>query len=446
MANKKIKTRDIDRLRRQAEKVAGQKEQLALDRPDLLSPAELKKILHELKVHQIELEMQNEDLRQAQNDLEKSRERYFSLYDLAPVGYATLSQKGLLIEANLTTARLLGVERSSLIKQPISRFILKDDQDIYYLHRQTLFESGQSQICELRMLKKDETIFWARLEAVVTDEEEGAPVCRVIISDITEHKLAESKTIEIEALKAVNLAKSNLLANVSHELRTPLASIKGFIETLIEPDITWSRSQEMEFLRSANYEVDRLTLLIKDLLDMSRIDSGKLVIDSRTCQVQEILDSAAGVLMITTLKNRLHISLPLDMPAVQADKTRIIQVLTNLVENAVKFSPAGSDIEIEAVKTGDWVIISVADHGIGMSPEVISNLFNRFYQAEQLVVGKTRGTGLGLSICKGIIEAHGGKIWAESQIGQGSRFTFSLPANRRSAAQAARSKPAAGSD
>ena len=249
----------------------------------------------------------------------------------------------------------------------------------------------------------------------------------VLLIDITERKQAEAKMVEMEALKRTNQAKSELLANVSHELRTPLTSIKGNIETLLETDVEWSKEQQLDLLQSANQQADRLTLLIRDLLDMSRIDSGKLTLDKRSYQVNEILDSISGVLSVITEKHQLKIANLPDLPLLQADKVRIGQVITNLTENATKFSPEGSQIEIEAALKAGNVIISVADSGIGMPPEVVENLFNRFYQAKAVVEGKIRGTGLGLSICKGIIEAHGGKIWAESQPGKSSKFSFSIP-------------------
>ena len=247
------------------------------------------------------------------------------------------------------------------------------------------------------------------------------------IRDITERKQAEAKIIELEALKLANQAKSELLANVSHELRTPLASIKGNIETLIEPDVKWSKAQMMGFLHAANIEADRLTLLIRDLLDMSRIDAGKLKLDKGSYRINEILESASSVLSVITAKHKLKIAPLPDLPAVQVDKVRIVQVITNLVENATKFSPEGSQIEIKTVFKDNQVIISVEDRGVGMPPEVVGNLFNRFYQAAQVVNGKTRGTGLGLTICKGIVEGHGGEIRVESQEGKGSKFSFSLP-------------------
>jgi PAS domain S-box-containing protein len=156
-----------------------------------LSPGETRQAFHELRVHQIELEMQNEELRRAQVDLEAMRARYFDLYDLAPVSYFTLSEKGLILEANLTAAELLGMARTVLVKHPFTRFILPDDQDIYNKHRKRLFETRAPQGCELRLLKKDGARLWARLEATVAQNAGEAPVCRLMASDITGLKRAE---------------------------------------------------------------------------------------------------------------------------------------------------------------------------------------------------------------------------------------------------------------
>jgi PAS domain S-box-containing protein len=248
--------------------------------------------------------------------------------------------------------------------------------------------------------------------------------------DISERKEAEARTTEMEALKRANQAKSELLANVSHELRTPLASVKGYIETLIEPDVKWSKKQQLEFLQLANKEADRLTFLIRDLLDMSRLDSGMLTLDKRFYPVREILDSASGVLASITANHKLKIVSLADLPPVQVDKIRIAQVISNLVDNAAKFSEQGSQIVISTGLKDGEIIFSVEDSGIGMPPEVVEKLFDRFYQSYRVVSGKTRGTGLGLSICKGIVEAHGGKIWVESQPGKGSKISFSIPVGK----------------
>ncbi len=178
-------------LARELRKAAEEKARsLEMQELEALSPEETRQMLHELRVHQIELEMQNEELRRAQEELNISRARYFDLYDLVPVGYCTLSEKGLILEANRAAATLLGVSCGALVKQLISRFILQEDQEIYYLHRRQLFQTGKPQSFELRMVKNDETAFWAYLEMTAALDADGAPVCRAVLNDITERKQA----------------------------------------------------------------------------------------------------------------------------------------------------------------------------------------------------------------------------------------------------------------
>ncbi|MCX5848733.1 MAG: PAS domain S-box protein [Deltaproteobacteria bacterium] len=180
-------------LRRAAEEIILKKEALSLKKPKAVSPEKTQKILHELRVHQIELEMQNEEMRRTQVQLDATRARYFDLYDLAPVGYCTISEKGLIIEVNLTAATLLSVTREKLVKQLLTRFILKEDQDIYYLHRKKLFDTGKPQSCDLRMVKNDGTVFWAHLTTTIAEDEGGAKVCCLVMSDITERKRREEE-------------------------------------------------------------------------------------------------------------------------------------------------------------------------------------------------------------------------------------------------------------
>ncbi len=155
------------------------------------SNAEPQKLLQELQIHQIELEMQNEELRRTQEELEASRERYFDLFELAPVGYCTISEKGLILEANLTAATLLGVARGALIRQPLSLFIAAEDQAIYDRCSNELFEKGAPQNCELRMVKKVGTKLWVHLTVITAQDDHGATVCRAVMSDITTQKILE---------------------------------------------------------------------------------------------------------------------------------------------------------------------------------------------------------------------------------------------------------------
>lgn len=185
-------------LRRRAEAMVRNQETLSPAALQSLSPEAMRQALHELQVYQIELELQNEELRRAQLALDAERARYFDLYDLAPVGYCTLSEQGLILETNLTAANLLGVARSELVKRPINRFIIKADQDIYYLCRTRLLESGQAQSCELRMVRKNGTQFWAHLAATAAAGADGTPAVRLVLADVTDHTLLELAKQESE--------------------------------------------------------------------------------------------------------------------------------------------------------------------------------------------------------------------------------------------------------
>lgn len=205
----------------------------------------MREMLHELAVHQIELELQNEELRAAQADLDVLRARYFDLYDMAPVGYCTLSEQGMVLEANLTAATLLGVDRGALVKQPVSRFIFKEDQDIYYKHRQRLFKTGDPQQCELRMVKPDGSTFWVYLQAVASQDEEGAPSCRIALSDISGRKRAEKE----------------LRANEEKFFRLFESMMDGFVSVSMDGAFLECNEVYLSMLGYSRAELARLTYL-----------------------------------------------------------------------------------------------------------------------------------------------------------------------------------------
>ncbi len=186
--------------RGRAEGMVREMEAPSVEELGTMQPEELQRVLHELQVHQIELEMQNEELRRTHAELDAGRARYFDLYNLAPIGYCTLGEDGLIVQVNLNAASMLGLSRSELVGQRISRFILRDDQDIYYLLRQQQLKSTEPQACELRMVRADGAVFWASLAATAAQDESGVRVWRVVLGDISEHKLTQ------EALRIAAIA------------------------------------------------------------------------------------------------------------------------------------------------------------------------------------------------------------------------------------------------
>ena len=249
MISKDHRRGDATELRKLAEEKAREKTTRSPEKLEAMSSEETLRTLHELRVHQIELEMQNEELRTAQVELDAARARYFDLYDLAPVGYCTLSETGLILEANLTAATLLSVARGALGKQPITRFILREDQDIYYLHRKYLFETGEPQVCELRMVKKDGAPFWARLEATVAQGANGAPVGRVVLSDITERKRAEEVLRKFKAIfDTANFGAAIAdLNGVLTYVNDCFAAVHGYeAKELAGQPLKWSHNEEQQ--------------------------------------------------------------------------------------------------------------------------------------------------------------------------------------------------------
>ena len=232
---------------------------------------------------------------------------------------------------------------------------------------------------------------------------------------------------DITREKELDEMKSQLLATVSHELRTPLASIKGFTTTLLRDDVEWDDLSRREFLSIIDEESDHLTELIGNLLDMSRIEAGTLRVEREPTDLRPIIQETAAEFRMMSGAHEITVKLPPSLPLVLADARRARQVLRNMVENAVKYSPDGGPIMVKAQVKPSEVQISVSDKGIGIEEHQLEHIFDRFYQVDSASTRRVGGSGLGLSICKAIVDAHRGRIWVESQPGSGSTFHFTLP-------------------
>jgi PAS domain S-box-containing protein len=228
---------------------------------------------------------------------------------------------------------------------------------------------------------------------------------------------------------AVDRMKSELISTVSHQLRTPMTSIKGYTDLLYLETAGEINKAQRRFLSIIKSNADRLALLANDLLDISRIETGRIRLNPELIHMSAIIGEIAASLrgQIEGTDLSLKLDIPEGLPPIYGDRDRVTQILTNLIDNARHYTPAGGQITISAQVRGDFLQVSVADTGIGIAPEDQEKIFDRFYRADHPLVQEVAGTGLGLSIVKSFVEMHGGKIWVESEPGRGSTFSFTLP-------------------
>jgi two-component system sensor histidine kinase KdpD len=224
-----------------------------------------------------------------------------------------------------------------------------------------------------------------------------------------------------------NEIKTKFLAMISHELRTPLTSIKGFTTTLLAEDVTWDAEEQRDFIQTIQQETNRLQELIDHLLDLSRLEAGMLPIHMEVHSLQEILEDALPQLQILTSAQTFTIHVPEILPPVFVDAKRIAQVLVNLVRNAATYSPQGTEITITAYLRKGFVQMNVNDQGSGIPPSEHKKVFKAFQRGVSVENSSMNGAGLGLAICKGLVEAHGGRIWIKKKTSPGATISFTLP-------------------
>ena len=282
-----------------------------------------------------------------------------------------------------------------------------------------------------RALKSGETV---RAEEIIIQLPDGQSVTTVISA--TPIFSREGAVVSVVAtvqdmtpLEDLQRLRAEFLGMVSHELRTPLTTIKGSAASALNSTRPFNPTEAHQLFRIIDEQADHMRSLINDLLDVTRIEAGTLSITPETSAVAALVEQARTAFLGGGAKNSIEIDLPADLPPVAADGQRVVQVLTNLLSNASKYSPASSTIRVTALQEGSHVAVTVADEGRGVSAEDLSKLFRKFSRISG-TDGKPEvgGEGLGLSVCKGIVEAHGGRIWAESDgPGLGTRLTFTIP-------------------
>jgi two-component system, OmpR family, sensor histidine kinase KdpD len=278
---------------------------------------------------------------------------------------------------------------------------------------------GERSVGALRLVgRRDFSDHETRLLATVADQ----------LAAALERERLREEAAQAEILRRTDELRQALLSSVSHDLRTPLASIKASAGSLLEPDVTWSEDDRRSFLQTIDRESDRLNRLVGNLLDMSRIEGGALRPQADWYDLGELAREVIARLRTPLRGREVRLEMPAEEPPpIEIDYLMIDQVLTNLIENAAKYTPAGRPIEVRIEAAPGRLITRVVDHGPGIPPSERNRVFDKFYRVNPR--GQASGSGLGLAVSKGLVEAHHGRIWIEDTPGGGATFCFELPAS-----------------
>ncbi|MFA5336094.1 MAG: ATP-binding protein [Candidatus Omnitrophota bacterium] len=326
-------------------------------------------------------------------------------------GVIVTDEKGSVVVANPSARRMFFIDASPEGKMTLE--VIRNSS-VHQIVDSILGRRQKIAVKEIQLNKPDERSVMVSAAAVMKEGELSGAL--LVFHDITE-------------LRRLEKVRQDFVANVSHELRTPLSSIKGYSETLMDGGVRDPKEQK-EFLEIIYRESDRLAKLIDDILDLSRTESGKMAMVFMPLDVSPVVKRVCAILEKQAAMKSIRIALdiPAGTPRILADESRLSQVILNLLDNAVKYTPEGGDVRISAAPEGNFVRIDVFDTGVGIPEADIPRIFERFYRVDKARSRELGGTGLGLSIVKHIVQAHGGQVSVKSAPEKGSTFSFTIPA------------------
>jgi signal transduction histidine kinase len=248
-----------------------------------------------------------------------------------------------------------------------------------------------------------------------------------LIARSIERALKESEKVLSRETEQVTQMRAEALAVLSHEMRTPLAAIKGYSTALLLEEVQWSDEKQKEFLGFIDEECDNLQVMVTDILDSSLIDIGQFTLEYQPIRLEKIAAETAEDMQRRSDLHKLVVDFPKDFPIVDADPLRIRQIIRNIIDNAIKYSPDGGLIVIRGEVRPSYVVVSISDQGVGISPEDLIPLFDKYFRVKSPTGFYVPGTGLGLPVARALVEEHKGRIWAESKVGEGTTLSFSIP-------------------
>jgi PAS domain S-box-containing protein len=358
---------------------------------------------------------------QAAENERKINSRIQSIIEKMPVGLLITDPEGHVELANPAAQRTFQYTRDEITNQPV-RILFAEDSDSGEDLLHVIKEKALGRIVHRTAVRKDGESFDAEISATPLQTLEG-PRYLVIVLDVTERTQLEKM-------------KQEFVAMVSHDLRQPLTSLKGAVALVAVTNQDKLDQSSLETLEMAETEIDRLTKLVQDLLDLARIEAGHMQLYLAQIKIKTVIKRAVASVRTFADRNKVAIEADPTNIELEADPDRLVQVLVNLLTNAVKFSPPNSAITISVTEDSDWVQVTITDRGRGIPESHRAAIFERFRQVEDADAQEKGGTGLGLSICKNIVEEHGGTIGVDSEEGKGSSFWFKLPKQHTAAVTA----------
>ena len=360
----------------------------------------------------------------AYQDVERARSDLEALIDTAPVGVVVFdAPSGALVSLNAESRRIV-------------RALCLPDQspeDLLRVLRVRRADGRQLALDRLplkELLRASRTV---RVEEIVLETPDGRSITTLVNATPIRSEAGEVESVvvtmqDLTPLEELEVLRAEFLGMVSHELQGPLTSIKGSAATVLGASSALRPAEALQFFRIIDEQADHMRELIADLLDAAHIEAGRLSVAPERTRLPAVVEQARTLYLSGGGRNPVLIDLPPDLPRVLADRQRIVQVLGNLLSNAARHSPQSSPVRVVAAREGVHVAVSVVDEGPGIPAERLPHLFRKFARSDRRDRARGVGAGLGLAICKGIVEAHGGRIWAESAgTGPGARFTFTIP-------------------
>jgi len=415
---------------------------------DTIQDEELKKAIHELNVHQVELEIQNEELIRTQNTLERTRDEFKYLFDFAPVGYCTLDKEGIINNMNLTFSSMMDITRNNGNQRSFYDFITDEDKDLLYLHLRKIFSdenTGKKKSVTLHLHTHSGSILCVQLESMLEKDKQYAYSA---VIDITEKKHDEEALQKAhEELREMNSdleqkveertdqilmlleQKDEFINQLAHDLKNPLGPLLNLLPIL---EVNEADPKQKEMLHVINRNVSYMKNLVTKTIQLAQLKS-----PSTGLKYEEI-DLGAEIADVLE-NNKIHFEQNhicvhnniTEKLMIEADKLKLQVVFNNLLNNAVKYNKKEEgEITISHLLSDGEFTLSIKDEGIGMTADQLEHVFDEFYKADNSR-HDFESSGLGMPICKKIIEMHGGRIWVESEgLGKGSTIYFTLPLNK----------------